>query len=282
MAKKILDANFFQDPELDRYLNSNTQNFVVFTDFACMEAYKGNAIVNIKKSIEIVSHYPGQVIVLKSTPDIIKLQHGVENTTNILFEDKGQTKYFKEFCGHVGMAVAGNSMIAAQLLEHGREASQHFDRMQDDMSKMVDGIAGMSASLRSDHLRSLKKREALSPEAAEEMAQIIFRLTSGTMHKNPNVSAWPDNFHQLRGTFIFRYVLASYLLFTRWISNGGIENVKHHKLRNDVVDMTYVAYGTLFDGLMSKDRKAMEIYEETRFLLDEVFTPERSVSEARL
>ena len=54
--KKVIDANYFQDTALKDYLRSDKKNFVVFPDYACMEAYKGNAIKNISKSIEIVSN----------------------------------------------------------------------------------------------------------------------------------------------------------------------------------------------------------------------------------
>ncbi len=39
------------------------------------------------------------------------------------------------------------------------------------------------------------------------------------------------------------------------------------KIRNDMVDMNYAAY---FDGLLSKDKKAMNIYTEAKFLLHNV------------
>jgi len=139
---------------------------------------------------------------------------------------------------------------------------------------VVAGIEEVSASLRPDHLRSLKKREPLSHEAAEEMIQQILLLAAWFMKKHPDASAVPQNGDELRGSYIFRYSVAAYLLAMRWISDGGAKTVKPENLRNDVVDMTYVAYATFFDGLLSRDKKATEIYEEARFLLDEVFVSE--------
>ena len=45
------------------------------------------------------------------------------------------------------------------------------------------------------------------------------------------------------------------------------------RLRNDLVDIGYVAYATLFDGLLSNDRKLLDIYEEATFFLQRVFIP---------
>jgi len=55
--KKVIDANFFQDLGLEDYLKSNKGNIVIFTDYACMEADKGDALENISKSLEIVSTF---------------------------------------------------------------------------------------------------------------------------------------------------------------------------------------------------------------------------------
>lgn len=87
--KKVIDANYFQDPALTDYLRSDKRNFVVFPDYACMEAYKGSAIKNISKSIEIVSQFPDQVIVLKGTRDIVKLSLLPDGLNK--FEDPIQT-----------------------------------------------------------------------------------------------------------------------------------------------------------------------------------------------
>jgi hypothetical protein len=35
--------------------------------------------------------------------------------------------------------------------------------------------------------------------------------------------------------------------------------------------MTYVAYATMFDGILSNDRKLHAIYDEARFFLSKVF-----------
>jgi hypothetical protein len=274
MIKKVLDANFFQDNDLEVYLSTNPQNIVVFTDFACMEAYKGDAILSIQKSLKIVSRYPAQVVVLKPTREIIRHQHATSITSGVTLEDQNQTKGFQLFCKHVRLASAGNPELSAQILAHGREASRHFDLMQDASSDVAAAIEEVSAELRPDYLRFLKKRESLSPEAAEEMIQKILLLTALFMKKHPDVSAIPRYGSELKGSYIFRYSIATFLLAMRWISDGGAKNVKPQKLRNDVVDMTYVVYATFFDGLLSRDKKATEIYEETRFLLDEVFVSE--------
>jgi len=73
---------------------------------------------------------------------------------------------------------------------------------------------------------------------------------------------------ELPYTFIFRYAMGGYLVALRWMSVGRARNVKPEKIRNDIVDCTYAAYATYFQGLLSLDVGTNEIYADAKFLID--------------
>jgi len=54
---------------------------------------------------------------------------------------------------------------------------------------------------------------------------------------------------------------------------GGAKDARLERIRNDIVDVTFAAYATCFDGLLSKDDMANEIYENADFLLKNAFHP---------
>ena len=56
--RMVVDSNFLQDSELHKYLSKSKSNFVVLTDYAAMEAYKGNTLVSIYKSMAILTEFP--------------------------------------------------------------------------------------------------------------------------------------------------------------------------------------------------------------------------------
>ncbi len=41
-------------------------------------------------------------------------------------------------------------------------------------------------------------------------------------------------------------------------------------MRNDLVDMTYAAHATYFDGLLTGDSKVNEIYIQAKHLIDNI------------
>jgi hypothetical protein len=44
--RKIVDSNFMQREELRSYLATSTENYAVLTDYAAMEAYKGDTLAS--------------------------------------------------------------------------------------------------------------------------------------------------------------------------------------------------------------------------------------------
>jgi hypothetical protein len=70
---KVIDSSMLQSEELLSFLSSSRDNCAVLTDYAGMEAHKGDALATIYRSMEIVAQYPKQVIVLKSTQIICGL-----------------------------------------------------------------------------------------------------------------------------------------------------------------------------------------------------------------
>jgi hypothetical protein len=269
--RKVLDANCFQAPELEVYLRASSSNFVVFTDYACMEAYGGDSLVSIRKSLEIVSRHPKQVEVLKSTRDIVQLQGPLTQASISLLTDTESTRGFGLFCAAVELASKGNEGLIQQVLAHGNAAMGHFDAMLREAEGFPETVELVRDGLRPEHVDALRKRTALSAEACNDTIQRVLQLAAAFYRMHPDQPQLPKDIGALCRTYIFRYALAAFLLVARWIGQGGVYDAKPHKLRNDHVDATYVAYATLFDGLLSKDRKMLELYEEARFLLDAVF-----------
>lgn len=63
--KLVVDSNRLQSEELRTYLNASTSNLAVISDFAAMEAYKGNTLASIYKSMQVLADFPNQVLILK-------------------------------------------------------------------------------------------------------------------------------------------------------------------------------------------------------------------------
>jgi len=63
-----------------------------------MKPNKGNALENVRRSIQILARYPSQVAILRATRTIIGMQNLDPNVGTDAFVDSKQTKGFATFC----------------------------------------------------------------------------------------------------------------------------------------------------------------------------------------
>ena len=124
---------------LRAYLSASAHNYVVLTNYAAMEAYKGDTLKSIYSSMEILAQHPKQVIILTGTQDICALNGHAAALLEPLI-DEVQTRDFSEYCQHLLAAKGGDLSLQGQLLEHGREATAYIERMLNDMPTLSSGI----------------------------------------------------------------------------------------------------------------------------------------------
>src|SRR5215469_13939408 len=111
--KHVVDSNFLQCEALKAYLSKSLRHYVVMTDYAFMEAYKAVRLDVLYRSMEILSQYPKQVIVLKGTATV-RLLSGRPSHLQRRLIDVRATRAFSEFCGHVAAARYGNRELEGQ------------------------------------------------------------------------------------------------------------------------------------------------------------------------
>ena len=268
-TRKVVDTNCLQSEALKAYLSASAHNYAVLTNYAAMEAYKGDTLKSIYSSMEILAQHPQQVIILTGTQDICALNGRAAASLQPL-TDEVQTREFPEFCQHLLAAKGGDLSLQEQLLENGREATARIERMLNDMPTLSSGIDLMAKTYSPEELKILRRREKHTPQMRERLIQNVLLLAAQFFKEHPSVTEWPRG-PQVRNTFIFRYALCGYISILKRIEDGGAGKTKPEKLRNDVIDVNFAAFATYFDGLLTSDKRAGEIYAEAAFLLREVF-----------
>lgn len=256
--KKIVDASYLRDSRLKEYLREDKGNYILFTDYACMESFKGRSLTNISKSLAIASEYSEQVIVLKNTGDVIKEDLACDSQAD-LFVDHDQTIGFHEFCLVVKAASNGNSYLAKQLFKKSELASIEMENKKKYASLILKAIEGFNKELDQEFVKVLRSKQPWTFSEYDYIWRIIIELCKLLFEKNEQV---PNKYTFIKH-YIFRYVLSSYLLSLKWISEGGWHSYSLDKMRNDLMDMSYVAYATYFDGVLSDDKKIHDIYKKS-------------------
>jgi hypothetical protein len=241
----------------------------VLTDYAAMEAYKGDTLTWIYGRMEILARYPGQVLILKGTRDICHLPGRAAVSQDPLI-DEIQTRGFSEYCQHLLTAKRGDVSLQRQLLDHGREATAHIAQMLQDMPTLASGIDLVEKTYTASELKTLRRREEHTPQMRDKLVRNVLSLAGELFKGHPGLTASPGA-PDIRNTFIFRYALCAYLSILMRIADGSTRQTKPDRLRNDVIDVKFAAFATYFDGLLTADKWAGEMYEDANVLLREVF-----------
>jgi hypothetical protein len=207
--------------------------------------------------------------VLKST-GVMAMLRGRRKGLQARMVDHEQTSGFADWCKGLEKAQLGDVALQKQLLDAGRDASAHLDRMLADAKTYADNVEVAAKNYDAAQLKILRANKPYTSELIDKVIDNILNLAALLFAGHPKIVKLPPAM-ELPNTFIFRYALCGYLLALRWIEVGGAKNVKVERLRNDMVDASFAAYATYFDGLLSADIKATELYRDAKVLLKRAF-----------
>jgi hypothetical protein len=269
MMKMVVDSNFLQNEALRQFLIDSRRNFAVLTDYASMEAYKGNTLVSIYKSMAIPSEFPKQVIILKGTQTVCGLR-GRRSGLQRRLIDEHQTREFPTFCKLLLAAETGDKRLQAQLLKLGQEADAQMDRVLSDAGKMAEHLEGLARTFTNDELRALRTGKAMPDGMVEKIVKNIMWTAAFLFRDHPRIKKLPP-WNEAPNTFIYRLAICMYLWALDWISVGGAIGASPRKIRNDMIDLNFAAYATFFDGLLTSDRKLFQLYKDTKKLHRVIF-----------
>jgi hypothetical protein len=265
--RRVVDSNALQSEQLRDYLAADARNLAVLTNDASIEAYKGNTLASIFKSMEILSGFPDQVIVLKGTQALCGL-HGTGKGLQKRLIDYGTTRDFGKWCKELLKARAGDGRFIQQILKLGRDATDHANRTLAAVPEIVAGRAQVAEVYTGSELRAIRTGTAVSSALKVKFVQQVLLMAGMLLRDHPNVREWPHEFEALVDRYLFRYALCTHLWVLDWISDGSPSQQKSERVRNDLVDLHFATCSTYFDGPMSSDRKVKRVYEQAMRALD--------------
>ena len=252
-TRMVADSNYLARPQLAEFLAASSLHFVVLTEFASIEAYKGDTLRSIFPSMAVLQQFPKQVIVLKGSQLTSPLVDSVSNPQLRLI-DSDQTAGFPGFCQALTGPISDH--VKRDLLSKGRLASTHMDRMVRDAEGLARSLPEVLSIYDEGELRTLRKQEGLEPLLARKVMQQVMVL-SAVMLKSAQIHRVPS-FDELLDTLVFRESLCIYIWALRTLQ--GTSPTNPARIRNDMVDSSFAAYATFFDGLLSADALPNTIY----------------------
>src|SRR5260370_33056311 len=201
-TRRVVASNALQSPLLRDYLSKSVNNFAVLTDYASMEAYKSNTLVSIFRSMAVLSDFPRQVIVLKTT-DVVCGLSGRRAGLDRRLIDHEQTRGFTKYCEHLRAAKLGDVPLREQLQRLGREADVQMDRMLVDAINIPEAIDGIANTFTGAELKLIRTGSLFSEELVPKVLKNIVQLAQSLYSRHPRPAA-VRKVDELPNTFLFR------------------------------------------------------------------------------
>jgi hypothetical protein len=207
--RKIVDSNFLQNEQLRGYLAASPQNFAVLTDYAAMEAYKGDTLSSIYCSMAILAEYPAQVVVLQGTQHACSLTGDGQGYWRRMIDDD-QTQGFANYCLLLNRAQKGDAILQRDLLELGREATAQMERMLKDAKGMSAALDGIAATYTPDELRQLRRVNTPYTEAlVDKTVRHVMTMAAMLLADHPTTPSFPSA-NEAPDRFLFRIALCMF------------------------------------------------------------------------
>jgi len=168
------------------------------------------------------------------------------------------------------MAENGDANIISAIRQYEIEASTRSKSLHKDAIKVIEGTKKLSESFSPHHLKLLRQHKSLPDALLDRMRRDILTISALLIKNHPDPCTIPSA-HELRNMYIFRYAICGYVLSLYWMIEGRSCIGNTEKARNSLADVTYAAYATFFDGLLTKDKRLSEIYKTTKYLLEYMF-----------
>lgn len=260
----VVDSNRVQTKELARFLAASRSNRAVVTDWLMMEAYKGDTLKSIYRSLGVLARFPDQVLVLRNTGMCMRLPAGPQMAKRMVWSE--HTATFPVFVREVEDGVAGDEAVAASLLWRGAEADERMRRIDEE----APALAALQEAVRSlfspDDLAAIRGRLPPPPDLVQRVFSIAHAV--GDRHRRDlGIASRKPAGRLLASDFLFRVGVATSARMLEWIRTGCQASTRPERLRNDYVDSMIVVYGTFFNGVMTSDAKLNLLHDLTRALL---------------
>jgi hypothetical protein len=263
--KCVVDSNYLRDERLQTYLSASPHNIAILTDYAAMEALKGDALVGMYESMKILARYPSQVQILKTTLVACGLS-GVGKGLQRRLVNVPLTSEFGLFCKNLAAAHSGSTPLASQLRSLGVEARAHLARVEADARGFADASVEVARLFSPQERHDIVHADRYTENLMRKLIFNVMHLSAVIFDRHPSVRRLPSS-TELFNTYIFRSSLCVLLLAFDYALVGGVAGKSTARIRNDMVDSHFATYATFFDGLLSKDVRSNWLYRMTAIVL---------------
>jgi len=251
----VIDSSKLQSDELREFLSANTANLAVLPDFAWFEVYKQETVDAVFALLSVIGDFAEQITVLKSGGEIARLNLGLPSEVAAM-EQQDVAPLIREMADIMNGPRRADPLVLHQLRNLWSSAAVSLAGMHEGAIDIVTSLPEMSEQMFSQHeIRIIRTNGRYT----DEMFASIFGATEQIWEALAEAYGlqWRSMLREhIMSAYLFRYALGIVIYLLWWIRTGSPKLERIDRIRNDLIDLSFVVYGTYYDGFLTADHKA--------------------------
>lgn len=264
MKRIVADKNVLGVNRAISWLAKSSHNQLIVTDYCLIECMQRDPIRNLSADFTPLAPFANQLVFLKMTSAMVGWRPRSSGLQRRWMSNR-LTDRFRERLALGGDTFATSMLADSAFPEFATRSQSFLDSISANADEFKDELSKTINSWPSSLLRLFRSKDLFTTHFAAELYSSIRELAATLFRGWPRhaIPPFSDAIH----SFEYRFAVACICLALEW-STGNLPKVSGDSLRNDLLDMTYVAYGTMFDGLMTNEFKVKAVYARARFMVD--------------
>lgn len=267
----VLDQNVLRSLELAELVTMNASVHFVLPDLAFFEMTKNRQSWEhtLALSLKILAPYRNRVHVAKSVSEALRMElaRKVPVAGHMLYSDA--SSFARGVLHSVYHNTDGSELQAIRLDptdNYGGMVNDYLNHSE-NKGRLADLIGTTKEMLPEGFEKQMRSRQVSREERLEMMRSIVPPLLAEILYQDFGFSlekAW--GFIKQK-PMVLRYMYLKLWLCFDWLSKGGFHSLGSDKVTNDLLDHEYILTATYFNGLLSKEGRVKEAYQDMKELL---------------
>lgn len=260
--RAVIDSNMIQAPALETFLTSDPRNRAIVPIEIWFELYKQGSADALRRGLDILGRYSGQVLVLRATGEIMRFAPPFVDMTNWMVLPGGG-EAVRDLAEALSLKGAADPILSEKIAAGWIAAANQNREMLEGAADVIAALPMMQNDMFSAHeLGLIRRNERFTHSmfgtifgAAEQVNEGLSELMGLPVHVD----------HRVRGRSLqLRMSLAIVVHHLWWIRKGSQSKKKLEATRNDVIDLILAAQATFFDDFLTQDDKASWVYQNLK------------------
>ena len=265
----VVDQNFLRKPDLKAIAESEQNARFVLPDVALIEMCKSPQWEStLRGSLSILSAYPNRTRVSMSVGEAI---NGEIETQRSIAGHLLPREFIPLFSELLSVLSAGTpSQTLARIVQQiaSIQASLAASELNHEQNKQsAEALINATKSIVTDEQTKSLRNGSMN---RDERLNFIFRKAPFVLEdffRQANFSTGRARGFLKTKPLILRHTYLKMWASLDWIAKGGFDGLLPERATNEAMDHDYVLLATFFDGILSKESKVNEAYQDLCQLL---------------